>query len=109
MEQDNPVFDRAFQLHREGYTISMMETIMKNEGLPDSGVTEALCRVKLLRYKKRKSRGVFFMVIGGVLLMTGFIATVLLFHSDQNFELFMYGFTTVGIVMMGIGAYEILQ
>lgn len=109
MQQDDFFYIRAFQLHKEGYPLTMIESIMKNEGLPESGITEALCRIKLLRYKRRKSRGVFTMVVGGLLLVIGFGATVLLFHSDRNFDLFMYGFTSVGIILMGIGAYEVLQ
>lgn len=109
MVEQNPNVDRAFQLHSEGYTLPMIESILRNEGLPDTAIMEALCRIKLLRYRKRKSRGVFMMVIGGVLLITGFIATVLLFHADRNFDLFMYGFTSVGIILMGLGAYEVLQ
>lgn len=82
---------------------------MQKEGLRDELIVEALCKMKLIIYKKRKGRGVTLMIAGALILLTGFIMTVFLFHANHNFDIFMYGFTSVGTLLLGFGAYEVLQ
>lgn len=83
--------------------------MLTKEGIDEVLLTEALCKLKLISYKKRKGRGVTFMIAGSVILLTGFIMTVFLFHANHDFDLFMYGFTITGTLLMGYGAFEVLQ
>lgn len=102
-------YARALQLHKEGYSVKTIQQILMKEGLKEDMLAEALCRIKLLVYKKRKSRGVNMMVAGGILLLIGFGMTVMMFHQSANFDLVMYSFTILGTLLMGYGAYEVLQ
>lgn len=102
-------YSRALQLHKEGYPVKSIHNMLQKEGLKEDVLIEAMCRIKLLVYKKRKSRGVQLMVGGGVLLITGFVMTVLMFHQNVNFDMIMYGFTSIGTLLLGYGAYEVLQ
>ncbi len=110
MEQaQDEVFDKAMKLYKEGYPLKTIEGILIKEYPEDSRLTEALCRLKLISYKKRKGNGVMFMMIGGFILLSGFVLTVFCFHANHDFDIFMYGFTTVGTLLLGYGAYEVLQ
>jgi hypothetical protein len=100
---------RSHSLHKEGYPISKIESILRKEGWPDNIVPEVLCQLKLSIYKKRKGKGVLIMGIGGFLLISGFVVTVIMFHMNYDFNIFMYTFTSIGTMLMGYGAYEVLQ
>jgi hypothetical protein len=106
---NDSVYERAVEILKGGQSVKAVETILVKEGFAQPMITDAICRLKLLVYKRRKNRGVAFMIAGGVLLLTGFGLTVFLFHMDQNFDAVMYGFTLAGIGLMGYGTYEILQ
>ncbi|MBL7922567.1 MAG: hypothetical protein JNL88_00055 [Bacteroidia bacterium] len=110
METESDVyFSRVMKLYREGYPLKSIQAILHKEGLKEELLAEALCKLKLLVYKKRKGRGVAFMVSGGVLLLGGFVMTVFLFHANHSFDVIMYGCTISGTLLMGYGAYEVLQ
>ena len=100
---------KALKLHNEGYSVKNIHHMLMKEGVKEELLVEAMCRIKLLVYKKRKSRGVMMMVAGGILLLVGFIMTVMMFHQHSNFDLVMYGFTITGTLLMCFGAYEVLQ
>lgn len=102
-------YSRALKLHNEGYSVKTIHHMLMKEGLKEDLLVEAMCRIKLLVYKKRKSRGVNMMVAGGILLLIGFAMTVMMFHQNANFDMVMYGFTILGTLLMGYGAYEVLQ
>ncbi len=110
MENGNEeVFNKAMKYYKEGYPVKTIHSILHKEGIEEMALTEALCRIKLISYKKRKGRGVTLMIAGGIILLTGFIMTVFLFHANHNFDIFMYGFTIIGTLILGYGAYEVLQ
>jgi hypothetical protein len=102
-------YNRALKLHQEGYPVKTIQMMLQKEGLKEEMLVEALCRIKLLVYKKRKNKGVSLMIGGGLLLLFGFVSTVFLFHANHSFDMIMYGFTIVGTILMGWGTYEILQ
>ncbi len=108
-EESKEMYVKVMRLYKEGYPPDKIQAILKKEGLPDELLTEALCRLKLLIYKKRKNRGVFLMIAGSLVLLIGFILTVFLFHANHDFDIFMYGFTITGTCLLGYGAYETLQ
>jgi hypothetical protein len=105
----NLYWNKVMKLHREGYPVATIQNILKNEGLDEVLITEALCKLKLILYKKKKSKAVIIMVVGAAILLIGFVMTVLLFHSNHSFDLFLYGFTCIGILLLGYGVYEMFQ
>jgi hypothetical protein len=107
--KNDAVFERAVDILKGGQSVKAVETILVKEGFAQDLITDAICRLKLYVYKRRKNWGVAFMIAGGTLLLIGFGLTVFLFHMDQNFDMVMYGFTLAGIGLMGYGTFEILQ
>lgn len=96
-------------MYRDGFVLKDIHAALHKEGIPEDIVAESLCRLKLSIYKKRKSKGVFIMAIGAVLLILGFVLTVFLFHADHEFDTVMYGCTMAGTALLCWGGYEILQ
>ncbi len=110
MDQNATLYwNKVLKLHREGYPVETIQRILKKEGLEEILLTETLCKLKLLIYKKRKSRAGLIMVAGGIIMLFGFIMTVMLFHNDHNFDFFLYGFTIVGLLVLSYGVYEMLR
>ncbi|MBP6512587.1 MAG: hypothetical protein KA347_07955 [Bacteroidia bacterium] len=101
-------WNKVLKLHREGYPVETIQNILKNEGLDEVLLTESLCKLKLILYKKRKSRAVIIMITGAFIMLFGFIITVVLFHYNHNFDLFLYGFTVIGLLVLSYGVYEML-
>ena len=109
MDQNATLYwNKVLKLQREGYPIDAIQSILKKEGLNEVMLTEALCKLKLLIYKKRKGRAGIIIVVGGIIMLFGFIMTVILFHNDHNFDFFLYGFTIVGLLVLSYGVYEML-
>lgn len=109
MEPNGTLYwNKVIKLHRDGYPLETIKSILKKEGLDDVLLTETLCKLKLLIYKKRKGRAGIIMVAGGIIMLFGFIITVVLFHSNHNFNLFLYGFTVIGLLVLSYGVYEML-
>jgi len=52
---------------------------------------------------------VLLMIAGGILLKAGFYATFSLFYADRDFGILMYGFKIAGIILLGAGAFLVLQ
>jgi|GEM_PF-2846329 len=110
MERNASLYwNKVLQLHREGYAPQRIQSILLNEGLDELILTEAICKLKLQIYKERKSRAVKMVVIGSCILLAGFLATVFLFHNNHDFDVIMYGVTILGMIVMGYGAYEVLN
>ena len=101
-------WNKVLKLHREGYPVATIQNILKNEGLDEVIIAESLCKLKLILYKKRKNRAVIIMVSGAFIMLFGFIITVVLFHYNHNFDLLLYGFTVIGLLVLSYGVYEML-
>jgi hypothetical protein len=73
-------WNKVLKLHREGYPVPTIQNILKNEGLDEVLLSESLCKLKLIIYKKRKSRAVIIMVSGAFIVLFGFIITLVFLH-----------------------------
>jgi len=47
--------------------------------------------------------------IGLFLIISGFIMSVILVQQGGSIDLFMYGFTIIGILLVGWGGYEVIN
>jgi hypothetical protein len=71
-------------------------------------ITEIIKRLKKLRHAIKTKSGLIKLGIGALFLVVGFLITCINFHSNQSFTLVMYGFTSIGLVLMLWGLYEII-
>jgi hypothetical protein len=102
-------YDRALNYYDQGYISHEIYEMLKKEGVAEHLLAEAMCNLKLTIYKKRKSKGVAIGAIGGIMLLLGFVVSVIMFRSGYEYEIFMYGFTSIGTILLCWGGYEVLH
>lgn len=78
-------------------------------GANEAQVADTLKKIKVLRHKKKRKTGTTIVLIGGILLLVGFVSTVALFQNDEPFRHVMYGLTIGGIIAMFIGLILIFE
>lgn len=68
---------------------------------------EIVDQVRMVYYGKKRKSGLVKLGLGCVLLVVGFVLTVLNFYSNESFTLVMYGFTTFGLLLLFWGLYDL--
>lgn len=68
---------------------------------------EIVDQVRDVYYAKKRKDGMAKLGIGCVLLIIGFVLTVINYHSNESFSLVMYGFTSGGLALLFWGLYDI--
>lgn len=75
----------------------------------DEALTEVVLRYFFKRYfQERRNQGLLYLGIGIVLILLGFFVTFFNFNTNQSFEISMYGFTTLGILISFFGLYKMI-
>jgi hypothetical protein len=67
--------------------------------------------IKLLKndyYEKKHKSGFYKLLIGSILLLSGFFTTVCFYHSGMSITVIMYTFTTVGCVLLFWGLHDMI-
>ena len=59
-------------------------------------------------YQERRNQGLWYLGIGVILILLGFFITFFNFNINQSFELSMFSFTTLGILISFFGFYKII-
>jgi len=68
---------------------------------------EIVDQVRMVYYAKKRKSGLFKLGIGCVLLVLGFVLTVINYHSNESFTFVMYGFTSLGLLFLFWGLYDV--
>jgi hypothetical protein len=109
---DNPELQKflniAAKQSERGIENHHIETNLKEAGAPDEIIIIIVNRLKFLHYLKRKKRGFKLVLLGSVLLVSGFIITLLLFHSGNSINYAMYGLTIAGISFLLWGMIDLM-
>jgi hypothetical protein len=68
---------------------------------------EIVDQVRMVFYAKKRKSGLPKLGIGCILLVVGFVLTVINYHSNESFAFVMYGFTSFGLILLFWGLYDI--
>lgn len=71
-------------------------------------VTVVIKEAKNEHYANMRKEGFRLIAVGAVLVFLGFLITFLNFNSNRSFTLAMYGFTSIGAVVVFWGLYKII-
>lgn len=71
-------------------------------------ITVAIKEAKNDHYAILRKEGFRLVAIGAVLVFLGFLITFLNFNSNRSFTLAMYGFTSIGAIVVFFGLYKII-
>lgn len=67
-----------------------------------------LQEVKKYHFLRRRKKGTQILAVGCILLLSGFLITVVLFHRGGGFDIIMYSFSILGITCLLWGMVEFL-
>ncbi len=99
---------KALELNTAGKSNSEIESILKDNGADAIEIEAAISTVKKKVHKERSSAGVKKLGIAVLFLLAGFVITIFNFHSNQSFTVVMYSFTSIGLLLLFWGLYEII-
>lgn len=71
-------------------------------------VTEIIKQLKKVQYAIRHKHGLTKIGFGGFFLIVGFLITCINFHTNQSFTIVMYSTSTIGLVLIFWGLYDII-
>lgn len=85
-----------------------IENQLKQKTNDEATITDIIKRLKKVRHAVKTKSGLMKLGIGALFLVVGFLITCINFHNNQSFTFVMYGFTSIGLVLMLWGLYEII-
>lgn len=107
-EQDNIYWQKAVELLREGESNTAIIAYLHKNGADEATITTIVDKIRTERYALRRKRGVKLLLLGGALLFSGFILTLLFVYNNQSIDYVMYGMTTAGIAILLWGIVDVL-
>jgi hypothetical protein len=70
-------------------------------------IEEIIRQLKKIRYAIQRKNGMLKVGFGSIFLVVGFLITCINFHSNQSFTIVMYSTSSIGLILMFWGVYEI--
>jgi hypothetical protein len=98
----------AIDQFHNGIEFEHIEINLSKEGATVGHIEIIIRELKDLHYIRRKKRGFKLVLTGALLLVSGFIITLLLFHSGNSISYAMYGITTAGIIFLLWGMIDLM-
>ena len=92
----------------EGISMEHIKERLLQQGFTEELAAEALNDWSKAHYARKRSEGMRWCCIGGGLLISSFLITLILFNTDHRFAIFLYGFTIAGIGMLLKGMVDLL-
>ena len=96
------------QWKKEGVSASEIQERLEQQNVPSSMADEVLLEWKKLNYARKRGIGLFCCGTGALLLFTSFLITLILFNTEHNFSLYLYGLTFIGISILFKGMVDLL-
>jgi len=98
----------AFDRSKAGDDFSTIRSALINAGADDSLADTIVGQLRSAQHLRRRKRGFILTSIGSLMLLTGFLLTVFLFHHNSDFNAVMYGMTSVGVLLLLLGMVSVL-
>lgn len=73
-----------------------------------SVVSEIMIQIKKVHYAVKRKQGLIKMGFGSIFLVVGFFITYFNFYSNQSFDIVMYGSSSIGVILVFMGLYDII-
>ena len=107
VEWDN-LYLYAKNLAEENKSFEEIEKILLQKTNNEIIVSEIISRLKKIQHAIKSKNGLIKLGVAGFFLLSGFLITCINFHSNQSFTIVMYSFTSIGLILMLWGLYEII-
>lgn len=86
------------QLHHEEIKAALLQ-----DGVDETTLNELMKMVFKHRNEKRVNKGLGILVLGLMFLLAGFLCTICFQNGSFNYAISLYGFTSLGIVLVFAG------
>ncbi|MFN8712774.1 MAG: hypothetical protein ACK5Z2_07965 [Bacteroidota bacterium] len=107
-ETENQYWQDVLTLLKEGENNSAIIAHLHKIGADEATITELVDKIRKERYAMRRKRGVKLLLIGAVMLLSGFILTLIFVYNNKSIDYVMYGMTTAGIAVLLWGVVDVL-
>ena len=105
-EKYSEYYQKAKHWHEQHQSFINIEERLIKDGADNLEAQEIVKQIKLLHYAVKRKRGSFVILTGSLLLFIGFVMTISNFYANSSFAFVMYGFTSVGLLVIFIGLYD---
>jgi hypothetical protein len=85
-----------------------IEKQLSHKTTDTSLVVEITNQVKKVHYAVKRKNGFIKLGFGALFLIVGFLITCINFHSNQSFTIVMYSTSTIGLILIFWGLYDII-
>lgn len=102
------VLPQLLQWSSQGLSEKDIQQRLLSEGWNATDVTEVLKAFRKHCFEKKRTVGFMCCGAGGGLLLLSFLITLLLFDTNHNFAVYLYGLTFLGITIVMKGMVDIL-
>lgn len=106
--QSEELVQVANSLFRKGLNDEEVIHRLRERGVADTMLQEAIEKVKNMRSHKRRNNGFLLCGIGIFLLVIGCILTIMLYNNGSEIRFVMYGLTCIGLVFTVKGMINLL-
>ena len=96
-------YELAFSLQHQQRDYDELLAILIKKGCDESQANEIISELKRIKYLASRQTGVKIILFGCLILLIGFILTCACFHFDAPIHAIMYGFTSVGLLILFVG------
>jgi hypothetical protein len=102
----NELYRKAKLWYEQQKSFTEIHHRLIQEGNDELTADEIVKQMKLIHYATKRKRGGLIILTGSVLLLIGFVLTVSNFYANTSFTYVMYGFTSVGLLVIFFGLYD---
>ena len=98
----------AKNLAEKNIAFSEIENQLHSQTSDKALITEIIQQVKKVHYAIKRKNGLVKIGFGALFLLAGFFITCINFHSNQSFTIVMYSSTSLGLLFVFWGLYEVI-
>ena len=98
----------AQNLFTKGKNMDEAHKHLKESGHSEEKITSIMGHFKILRNEKQRRIAVPLLAVGVFLCVTGFFAVIIAVQSGGNFEIALYGMTSLGATSIMGGLFTLL-
>lgn len=102
------LFEEAKKLIEQGQATETVKKSLAASGADEQTIETIINQIKSLNFLKRRKRGFIMGVVGSILLVIGFVVTVIFFHAGISTHFVMYTLTSLGALLLVAGLVEII-
>lgn len=107
MKTPDYYINKAKELLEGQLAMQEIEKQLVGEGADEQTISQVMAEIKKARTNKKVNRGLSLITIGIVFLGAGFLCTLCLNHTAFNYHISLYGFTSLGILLVFAGMIDI--